>query len=155
MSDEHKIVVTPMDAQAKFHRIEIFHPVSNTLLARQDIDTGSSKAMVDAAGELITLVPSLGPSEEAVSKLYQAVKQAEAAIQNQPKSNSKHTQGQLVVPLQEVNAAELQKQGSPMGLPYIRLLGEYGFIVRGWSHIVASYPPKRVLHWVVHRLRLK
>lgn len=40
-----------------------------------------------------------------------------------------------------VNAAELQKQaGEGFELPYLPFLGVEGYIVKGWSHIVAAYP---------------
>lgn len=43
----------------------------------------------------------------------------------------------------EVNAAELQAHGRERGtdaLPYLPLLGQPGYLVQGWSTIIASYP---------------
>jgi hypothetical protein len=42
--------------------------------------------------------------------------------------------------LDEVNAAELAVSVADLHLDYLPLLGQEGYLVRGWSHLIASYP---------------
>lgn len=45
------------------------------------------------------------------------------------------------VPLTEANGAELARSSASLAdLPYLPLLGEPGWFVEGWSHLVAGYP---------------
>jgi hypothetical protein len=43
-------------------------------------------------------------------------------------------------PLDEVDAAELAHSDESEQLDYLPLLGQEGYFVRGWSHLVAAYP---------------
>src|SRR5262249_33221973 len=52
-----------------------------------------------------------------------------------------HTLGDLPgARLDEVDAAELAKDSAELHLEYLALLGQDGYLVRGWSHLIASYP---------------
>lgn len=42
--------------------------------------------------------------------------------------------------LDEVDAAELAVSGEALHLEYLPLLGQDGYLVRGWSHLIAGYP---------------
>ena len=60
-----------------------------------------------------------------------------------PNFTSNYKEGALEVRLvREINAAKLQEeaQEGPDDLPFLPLLGQDGFIVSGWSHILASSP---------------
>ncbi|MCJ7510999.1 MAG: AAA family ATPase [Dehalococcoidia bacterium] len=60
-----------------------------------------------------------------------------------PNFTSNHKEGALEVRLaREINAAKLQERAREESgdLPFLPLLGEDGFIVQGWAHILASYP---------------
>lgn len=70
------------------------------------------------AGELLSSKPHLAP-------IYTSV------------------QGEVGAGLRERNAAELRREAAERGdtsLPFLSFLGQGGYMVRGWSHIVAGYP---------------
>lgn len=87
--------------------------------------------------------PSL--PEEAIRRMALSVGRYEPAAE----FSSNHIPSPLELNLEsgfmgrEVNGAELQRQAEERGdtvMPYLPFLGQDGFIVRGWTHLLAGYP---------------
>jgi hypothetical protein len=68
---------------------------------------------------------------------------AELGRRNGEKFTSDYREGPSEVKFEEVNAEELRRHvraGGKPPLTFLPLLGQEGFFVKGWSHIVAAYP---------------
>ena len=57
-----------------------------------------------------------------------------------PSDSSHYRETPLGVPIRIVDAADIVLNYKESNIPYIPLLGMDGFIVKGWSHIMAAYP---------------
>jgi hypothetical protein len=71
------------------------------------------------------------PGDRLLAALVGAMKIVEPASKNAAAGPSK---------LYEIDAADLLERDDPKALEHLPLLGKDGYLVRGWSHVVAGFP---------------